>query len=106
MSKLHVKKNDTIVVLAGKDKGKKGKVLPVFAKDNKIIVDGVNIAKKHTKPRPPKIVQGGILEVAHPMNSSKVMLVCSKCNQPTRAAKKVLENGTRERICKKCGEAI
>lgn len=106
MNKLHVKKNDTVLVLSGKDKGKKGKVLQVFAKDNKIIVDGVNVAKKHTKPRPPKIVQGGILEVAHPMNSSRVMLVCPKCNQPVRVAKKVLDDGTRARICRKCGDTI
>lgn len=104
---LHVKKGDTVIVLAGKDIGKKGKILKVFTSQRKVLVDGVNIVKKHTRPRPPKIPHGGILEKAMPIDSSNVMLVCTECNKPTRIAKQInKETNTKVRICKKCGKEI
>lgn len=104
--KIHVRKDDMVVVLSGKDKGKKGKIMKVFPQEGKVLVDGINIAKKHTKPRPPKVPQGGILEKAQPINSSKVMLVCSKCNKAIRAKKKITDDGRKERTCRKCSEEI
>lgn len=103
---VHVKKGDTVVVLSGKDKGKKGKVLQVFPQTQRVIVENVNLIKKHTKPNPAINNQGGIIEKEAPVYSSKVMLVCQRCNQPTRIGNKKLENNTSVRICKKCGEMI
>ncbi|MDQ7823191.1 MAG: 50S ribosomal protein L24 [Candidatus Eremiobacteraeota bacterium] len=104
--KIHVRRDDTVMVVSGKDKGKKGKVMKVFPKEGRVLVDGINIAKKHTKPRPPKVPQGGILEKAQPVDSSKVMLMCTKCNLPMRVKKRDTPEGKRERICRKCGEHI
>jgi large subunit ribosomal protein L24 len=104
--KIHVKKDDNVMVVSGKDKGKKGKVMKVFPKEGRVLVDGINIAKKHTKPRPPKVPRGGILEKAQPVDSSKVMLMCTKCDKPVRVKHKLPEGGKKERICRKCGEEI
>lgn len=109
MAKVHVKKNDNVVVLAGKDAGKKGKVLEVFPEKNRVMVDGVNTVKKHTKPRPPKFPQGGIIEKTMPLDASNVQLVCPRCNKPTRSAHKAHEADGKTsyvRVCKKCGEEI
>ncbi|MCG9967859.1 50S ribosomal protein L24 [Pelotomaculum terephthalicicum JT] len=103
--KIHVRKGDTVLVVTGKSAGKKGKVLEVIPAKNKLIIEGVNIVKRHSKPTQ-KLPQGGILEKEAPIHSSNVMLFCNKCNTPTRVGKKVLENGEKERVCKKCGEAI
>jgi large subunit ribosomal protein L24 len=108
MTGVHVRKNDTVVVLAGKDKDKKGKVLQVFAQDGKVLIDGINVARRHTKPRPGQ-TQGGILEKSLPLNASKVQLVCSKCSKPTRIGKKAVQQGDRTsyvRVCKHCNEEI
>lgn len=94
------------MVLSGKDKGKKAKVLNVFPQEGKVTVDGINVVKRHTRPRPPKVPRGGILEKAQPIPSSNVMLICPKCNKPTRIAKKIYEGGRRQRICKRCQEEI
>jgi len=102
----HVKKDDTVVVLAGKDKDKRGKVLGVEPKRNKVLVDGVNVVRRHTKPRPPRFPQGGIIEKTLPIDLSNVMLVCPKCNKPTRVAAKVSADGQRSRACKHCNEVI
>lgn len=103
----HVKKGDLVVVLSGKGKGKKGKVLRVLLKDRKVLVDGVNIMKRHTRPRPPKVPRGGILEKALPMHLSKVMVVCPQCNQPTRISRVRSEESSRgQRLCKKCGKVM
>ncbi len=102
----HVKKDDTVVVLAGKDKDKRGKVLGVEPKRNKVLVDGVNVVRRHTKPRPPRFPQGGIIEKTLPIDLSNVMLVCPKCNKPTRVASKVSADGQRSRACKHCNEVI
>ncbi|MBI2252485.1 MAG: 50S ribosomal protein L24 [Armatimonadetes bacterium] len=103
MNKTHVRKGDTVIVLNGKDKGKKGKILGVYPDKGKVLVEGINVFKRHTKPRPPKIPQGGILDKVLPIFSDKVMLVCSKCGIPTRIKKRI-ENKEKSRICRKCGE--
>jgi len=103
---LHIRKDDTVMVVSGKDKGKKGKVMQALPREGKVLVDGINIAKKHTKPRPPKVPRGGILEKAQPVDSSKVMLMCGKCDKPVRVKHKVAEDGSKTRICRKCGEEI
>ncbi len=101
--KLHVKKGDTVTITAGKDKGKKGKILSAFPKKDRIVVEGVNMVKKHTKPTQ-KVMQGGIISKEAPIHVSNVMLVCSRCGKPSRMGKKVLEDGQIVRVCKKCGE--
>jgi len=102
---VHVKSGDTVVVLSGKDRSKKAKVLKVIPKEQKVVVEGVNIIKKHQKPRN-NYQQGGIIETEAPIHSSNVMLVCPRCNKPTKVAKEVSENGQKSRVCKKCKEVI
>lgn len=102
MNKLHIRKDDTVVVLSGKDKGKKGKVLETSPKEQKVIVEGINMVTKHVKPRR-QGETGGILKAEGAMYAAKVMVVCPSCGKPTRVAHKVLENGTKKRACKKCG---
>ena len=99
MNKVHVKTGDTVVILSGKDKGKKGKVLEVSPKEGKVIVEGLNIATKHVKPRR-QGEQGGIVEAEAAMYASKVQAVC-QVRQATRVAHKFLEDGTKVRVCKK-----
>ena len=101
---MNVKKNDTVVVLSGKDKGKKGKVLEAMPATGKVIVEGINIATCHVKPKK-QGEEGGIIRREIPMFASKVMRVCPKCGKATREAFKV-ENGAKVRVCKKCGETI
>ncbi|GIM29904.1 50S ribosomal protein L24 [Clostridium polyendosporum] len=103
--KVHVKKNDTVVVISGKDQGKIGEVLRVIPKAGKVLVKGVNIVSKHQKPSRQNM-QGGIVKVEAPIFSSKVMLYCDKCKSATRISHKVLEDGTKVRVCKKCGETF
>ena len=103
--KVHVKTNDTVVVLSGKDKGKQGKVLQVSPKERKVIVEGLNIATKHVKPRR-QGEQGGIVEAEAAMYASKVQLVCPKCGKATRIAHKILDDGSKVRVCKSCEEEI
>lgn len=106
-NKVHVKKDDTVVILSGKDKGKKGKVLEVSPTEGKVIVEGCNMVTKHVKPRRMG-ESGGIVKAEAPLYASKVMLVCPKCGKPTRLAHKILDNGTKERVCKNkdCGETF
>ncbi|MFA6548940.1 MAG: 50S ribosomal protein L24 [Candidatus Margulisiibacteriota bacterium] len=101
--KLKIKKGDTVIVLAGKDKGKKGKVLEVFPSDNKAIVERVNIAKRHMKPS--KSFQGGIIEKAMPIGVSRLMVVCPRCNEPSRIKRKEMEDRL-VRVCGRCGEMV
>lgn len=103
--KFHVKKNDLVMVIAGKDKGKSGKVLSVLSKKNRVIVEKVNFIKRHTRPST-KQRQGGIIEREGPINISNVMLICTKCNKPSRVGKKYLEDDKKVRVCKKCGEIL
>lgn len=102
---VHVKKGDTVYVLSGKDKGKKGKVLAVNPSDMSVLVEGVNMSTKHKKPRG-RMQQGGIITQESPISSSKVMLVCARCKAPTKVAKQLHSDGQKDRVCKKCGEVI
>ena len=101
---MNVKKNDTVAVLSGKDKGKQGKVLSVDPKGGKVIVEKVNVASRHQKPRK-QGEEGGILQKETPIYASKVMTFCPKCNKPTRVAHKV-EGDKKVRVCKHCGAEI
>ena len=104
-NKVHVRKGDTVYVLSGKDKGKKGKILAVNPEDMSVLVEGVNMSTKHRKPRS-RYQQGGIIHQESPISSSKVMLVCSRCKTPTKIKIDVSEDGHKDRVCKKCGEII
>lgn len=104
-NKVHVKTGDTVVVLSGTERGKKGKVMAVSPSEGKVIIEKVNLVSKHVKPRKMG-EQGGIVEAEGAMYASKVQVVCPRCGKPTRVGHKVLEDGTKERICKKCGEAL
>ena len=100
-----LKKNDTVAVITGKDKGKKGKILRLFASEGKAIVEGVNMAKKHMRPTRDN-PKGGIFSIERPIDISNIMLVCSKCGANTKVGMKILTDGTKQRICKKCQEII
>lgn len=100
--KIHVRKGDTVMVISGKDAGTKGKVLEVVTKTGRVVVEKVNIAKKHMRPTQ-QLPQGGIQEKEAPIASSNVMLYCEKCNKPTRVGHKEIE-GKFVRTCKHCGE--
>lgn len=102
---MRIKKGDNVMVITGKDAGKKGKVLRVIPKEGRLVVEGVNKIKKHQKPSR-SIPQGGILKIEAPLNASNVMLICNKCNKPTRVGAKILDNNEKVRVCKKCGEVI
>jgi len=127
-----IRKGDTVVVLTGRDSGKRGQVERVIRRTANagslrstfrrgtpssglaVVVEGVNIAKRHTKPRQsqgrsdrmPKIQQGGIMDIALPLDISKVMVVCTSCDRPTRIAHATLDNGRRVRVCRHCGEQL
>jgi large subunit ribosomal protein L24 len=105
MNSLSVRKDDVVVVLSGKDKGRKGKVMSTLPKEDKVLVEGINVSKRHSKPRK-RTDPGGIIEKECPIYASKVMRVCPKCQKPTRAAFHITEDGTKNRICKKCGETV
>ena len=105
INKVHVKTGDTVVVLSGKERGKKGKVMAVSPKEGKVIVEKINMVSKHMKPRRMGET-GGIVKAEGAMYASKVQIVCPRCGKPTRVAQKISEDGTKERICKKCGESL
>jgi large subunit ribosomal protein L24 len=100
----HVKKNDLVMVTAGKDKGKTGKVLRIVKKKSRLIVEKINMIKRHVKPSQKS--KGGIMERESPIHLSNVMIYCEKCAKPVRTGKKLLEDGRKIRFCKKCEEAI
>ena len=105
MNKMHVKRGDTVLVIAGKDKGKEGKVVAANPEANKVIVEGVAVAKKHQKAR----MQGqesGIIHKEMPIDASNVMRVCPKCGKPARVGVKVFEDGSKAKYCKKCNETF
>ena len=104
MSRLQtpIRRNDSVQVMAGKDRGKKGRVLRVLAEKNRLVVEGINFVKRHTRPNPGRGVKGGILEKEAPLHASNVQLVCPECSAPTRIGHKVLEDGRKVRICRKC----
>lgn len=101
---MNIKKGDTVVVIAGKDNGKKGKVLEVSPKTNRVVVEDVNVLAKHKKPRSAQD-KGGIIKSEHPIDASNVMVVCSACGKATRVAHKDVD-GKNARVCKKCGASL
>jgi len=102
---MHIKTNDTVVVLSGKYKGKQGKVMSADPKGGKVLVEGVNVAKRHKKPRK-QGDPGGIISMETPIYAAKVMRVCPKCDKPTRPAHEFNDEGMKIRVCKKCGAEI
>lgn len=102
---MDIRKNDTVVVLSGKDKGKEGKIISVDPQGGKVIVEGVNTAKRHKKPRK-QGDPGGIIKIDTPIYASKVMRVCPKCHKATRPAHGINKDGDKVRVCKKCGAEI
>lgn len=105
INKVHVKTGDTVVVLSGKSKGVKGKVVAVSPKEGKVIVEGANMVSKHVKPKRMGEA-GGIIKAEGALYASKVQLVCPRCKKPTRVGHKVNEDGSKDRICVKCGEVL
>ena len=104
-SKIRIKKDDKVKILTGKDKGKIGKVLKVVKKNNRVVVENINVVKVHQKPSQAN-PQGGIADKNMPLDASNVMIMCNACMKPSRIGIKVLEDGKRVRICKKCNEQI
>jgi large subunit ribosomal protein L24 len=102
---MKIKKDDTVLVIAGKDKGKKGKVRFAYPDDKRIMVEGVNMIKKHSKAKG-QVKQAGIIEREAPIGVEDVMLLCSKCNKPTRVGYRFLQDGRKARICRACGEVV
>lgn len=103
---LHVKKEDQVVVLGGKDRGKKGRVLRVLPTKNRALVEGVNMIRKHTRPNPQKNIQGGILEREGSIHLSNLKVVCRECGEPSRVGFSRLADGKKVRVCKKCDGSI
>ena len=103
---MSIRKNDQVIVRAGKDRGKKGRVLSVLPEKNRVVVEGVNLIKRHTRPNPQKNIKGGIVEREAAIHASNVMLLDPDTNEPTRVGKKVLSDGTRVRIGRKSGAVV
>ena len=106
MATMKVRRDDTVQVLAGKDKGKRGKVREVRPDDQRIVVADVNVVKRHMKPGRSRARQAGIVEIEAALAISNVAVVCTKCDRPTRVGARVLDDGSKVRFCKKCGEVI
>ena len=104
--RFHVKKGDNVEVISGNFKGSSGKILEVLPRKHKLLVEGVNVVKRHNKANSRRGVQGGILEREAAIDASNVMVLCPHCGDPTRVGHQVLEDGKRHRACKKCGAAI
>ncbi len=102
---MKIRKNDTVLVIAGRDKGKKGKVRLAYPKDERLLIEGINLIKRHTRARG-TVRQAGIIEREEPIHVSNVMLLCSRCNHPTRIGFRYLQDGRKTRICRSCGEVI
>jgi large subunit ribosomal protein L24 len=105
MTRRHVRRGDLVGVIAGKERGKRGKILRVLTDKGRVVVEKVNIIKKHQRPTP-KLRQGGIIEREGPIHISNVLLVCGRCDRPVRTGMQVLADGRKLRVCKKCGEPI
>jgi len=102
---LSVKKNDTVIVIAGREKGKKGRVLSIYPSKGRLLIEKINMIRKHMKPTR-KYAQGGIIEKEAPLHISNIMLICPKCNKPTRISNTSLQDGRKVRMCKKCREVM
>jgi large subunit ribosomal protein L24 len=104
--KIHLRKNDQVKVLAGKDRGKIAKVLRIVPAKKRAIVEGINFKKKHTRANPAKGIQAGITQQEAPISLSTLMIVCSECGKQTRVKHRVLDDGSKQRICAKCGGTL
>ena len=102
---MKIRKNDTVLVITGKDKGKKGKVRFAYPKDERVVVEGINFIKRHARARG-RVRQAGIIELEAPIHVSNVKLLCNKCNHPTRIAFDTLKDGRKVRVCRSCHEVI
>ena len=102
---MKIRKNDTVLVIAGKDRGKKAKVRFAFPREGKVVVESVNMIKRHSRAKK-GARQAGIIEREAPISASNVMIVCNKCSQPARIGEQLLEDGKKVRVCKRCGEML
>lgn len=104
MSRLQtpVRRNDTVIVIAGKDRGKRGRVLKLLPERNRVVVEGVNLIKRHTKPNPSRNIKGGVVEREASLHASNLQLVCPECGAQTRVGRRLLGDGRKVRICRKC----
>ena len=102
---MNIRKNDTVLVIAGKDRGKKGKVRFAYPKEERLLVEGINFIKRHTRPAG-GARQAGIIEREAPIHVSNVMLLCNRCNHPTRVGFRLLQDGRKVRVCRRCSEVI
>ncbi len=102
---MKIRKNDTVLVIAGKDRGKKGKVRQALPKEDKVVVEGVNMVKRHSRARG-VARQAGIIQLEAPIHVSNVMLICNKCNKPARIGFRFLADGRKARICRSCHELV
>ena len=102
---MQIRKNDSVMVISGKERGKTGKVLRVNPKEDAVIIERINVVKRHTKPRGPQQA-GGIIEKEASIPASNIMIMCDKCNAPVRVGQKLLADGNKVRICRRCGEAL
>ena len=100
-----IKKNDKVIILSGKEQGKIGNVLKIDIEKERAIVEKINVVKRHSKPSAAN-AQGGIVEKEAPIHISNLMIICNKCAEPTRIGKRILDDGSKVRVCKKCGEFI
>jgi large subunit ribosomal protein L24 len=106
MQKFNVKKNDQVLVTTGKSRGARGRVLRVLAGTGRVIVERVNMIKRHTKPNQPKGIQGGILEREGPVQIANVRVICPECGKPSRMGRRRLDDGRGVRVCKSCGATL
>jgi len=101
-----VRKNDNVIVTTGKDRGKRGRVLKVLPGVNRVVVEGVNLIKRHTKPNPQRQIKGGLVEREAPLHASNVQVVCPECGKATRIGRRILGDGRKVRICRKCDGVV
>jgi large subunit ribosomal protein L24 len=108
MAKLQtpIRRNDTVVVTVGKDSGKRGRVLKVLPVRNRLVVEGVNIIKRHTRPNPQKNIKGGVVEREASLHASNVQLMCPECSTMTRVGHRILTDGRKVRVCRKCDGVV
>jgi len=102
---MQIKKNDTVLVTSGKEKGKRGRVIAVYPRENRVLIEKLNIIKRHTRPNQ-QLRQGGIVEKESPISAANVKLICAKCDKPTSIARKAQGDGTRVRVCKACDATL
>ena len=102
---MQIRKNDSVMVISGKEQGKTGKVLRVNPKEDAVFIERINVVKRHTKPRGPQQA-GGIIEKEASIPASNIMIMCDKCNAPVRIGRKLLTDGKKVRVCRRCGEAL